>query len=142
MKHYVTLFFLVVFLLIDSPLAAKSFHHKIGTMVSEVPIRIIDGDTIVLRDGSVRIWGINTPERNQPFFFAAAAQLESLVYNTLLSCKIKDVDRYQRRVMQCWLPDGRDIAALMVASGLAKDMPRYSKGYYRRFQPVPVSMRK
>jgi hypothetical protein len=90
---------------------------------------------------AVKICEINTPERNEPLFFAAAAQLESLAYNTPLRCKVKDVDRYQRRVVQCWLPNGRDLAAAMVASGLAKDMPRYSKGYYKNIPVKPVSMR-
>lgn len=43
-----------------------------------------------------------------------------------------DTDRYGRTVAQCWLPDGRDLACEMVKAGWAVDMPRYSKGAYRR----------
>ena len=58
----------------------------------------------------------------------------------VLDCHVRDIDRYKRRVAQCFLPDGRDIGALMVASGLARDYTRYSKGYYKKYEKRVVSL--
>ena len=37
----------------------------------------------------------------------------------------RDIDRYGRIVGQCFLPDGRDITAAMIASGTAREFCRY-----------------
>ena len=65
--------------------------------------RVIDGDTIEveLEDGNlyrVRYIGINTPARDEPFFYeASAANAELLAGKTILLLKdVSEVDRYDR----------------------------------------------
>lgn len=65
--------------------------------------RVIDGDTIEveLEDGHlyrVRYIGINTPARDEPFFYeASAANAELLAGKTILLLKdVSEVDRYDR----------------------------------------------
>jgi micrococcal nuclease len=65
--------------------------------------RVIDGDTIEveLEDGDlyrVRYIGINTPARDEPFFYeASAANTELLADKTILLLKdVSEVDRYDR----------------------------------------------
>lgn len=53
-----------------------------------------------------------------------------LIAGKRLTCAIRDVDRYGRLVGQCFLPDGRDIAAEVIRSGAALEYCRYSRGYY------------
>jgi micrococcal nuclease len=118
------------------PVEAGNLRALVGTNFTETPSRVVDGDTIKMKDGAVRLWGFNTPERYQPRYFAAAAKLEELVVGQKLDCHVRDIDRYQRRVAQCFLPDGRDIGELMVSSGLARDYTRYSKGYYKRYEKI------
>lgn len=86
-------------------------------------LTITDGDTI--REGAlrVRIWGIDAPEMDTR---------RDLIDGQPVGCNPVDTDRYGRTVAQCWLPDGRDLACEMVRAGWAVDMPRYSKGAYRR----------
>ena len=47
------------------------------------------------------------------------------------TCRQRDIDRYRRIVGQCFLPDGRDITAAMIASGTAKEFCRFSRNHYR-----------
>ena len=92
--------------------------------------RVIDGDTIVASGQKIRLWGIDTPEKDEPHFLAAKMLLESLLKDGELSCKFIEEDRYQRSVMHC-LIDGLDIGSMMVRVGMAKDYSRYSGDYYQ-----------
>ncbi len=119
--------------------AAEGRRVLIGTDFYVVPARVVDGDTFKAGRQSIRLWGFDTPEHYQRYFFAAAARLEELITAQRLKCHVRDIDRYRRPVAQCWLPDGRDVGAEMVASGLARDYTRYSKGYYKRYESQKVS---
>ena len=62
--------------------------------------RVIDGDTIVLMDGSrVRLEGIDAPERDQPYGPTATAALEYMVGRSVYYVET-DKDRYER--MLAW----------------------------------------
>ena len=94
--------------------------------------RIIDGDTLTLEgvDASIRLWGIDAAERNEPGGYSATRALTHITQGEQLSCKHLDTDRYDRIVAQCFLPDGRDVAAILIERGAAKEWRRYSGGYY------------
>ena len=95
--------------------------------------KILDGDTFTLSGESrrIRVWGLDAPEWDQRGGSNATATLRSLISGKTLRCDIRDVDRFGRLVGQCFLPDGRDIAAEMIRSGAAAEYCRYSRGYYR-----------
>jgi micrococcal nuclease len=56
--------------------------------------------------------------------------MKKLISGKTLRCQIVDMDRYGRFVAQCFLPDGRDIAAEMMRAGVAREYCRYSRGFY------------
>jgi len=58
------------------------------------------------------------------------AALRNLISGNTLRCDVLDIDRYERLVAQCFLPDGRDIAAEMIRSGAATEYCRFSRGFY------------
>lgn len=102
--------------------------------ISGVVVHVTDGDTMHVagQRRAVRLWGIDTPERGQPGFFAAAAWLESHALGREVRCVVKQqADRYGRPVGQCFV-EGRDLGAGLVAAGAARDMPRFSGGFYAR----------
>jgi micrococcal nuclease len=94
--------------------------------------RITDGDTFRMYDlePAIRIWGLDAPETDEPGGSEATQTLTRLIAGQTLTCQIKDVDRYSRIVGQCFLPNGRDIAAEMIGLGVATEYCRYSGGHY------------
>lgn len=94
--------------------------------------RVVDGDTFWINTAStsIRVWGLDAPEVDQPGGSQATATLERLIAGRNLSCRQRDIDRYGRIVGQCFLPDGRDITAAMIASGTAGEYCRYSGNHY------------
>ena len=107
--------------------------------------RVVDGDTFKAEDlapladdgnssaDSVRLWGIDAPERgDKPAGPDATAWLRGAVEDAdrRLFCERKDVDRYGRLVARCYLPDGQDVQAAMIADGHALEWCRYSDGAF------------
>ncbi|MFT4015222.1 MAG: thermonuclease family protein [Paracoccus sp. (in: a-proteobacteria)] len=94
--------------------------------------KVLDGDTFTLSGHSrrIRVWGLDAPEWNRPGGSAATAAMRSLISGKTLQCRVRDMDRYGRYVGQCFLPDGRDIAAEMIRQGVATEYCRFSRGYY------------
>ena len=82
--------------------------------------RVIDGDTIVLMDSTrVRLHGIDTPERDQPYGSEATTALKYLVETSVYIVEV-DTDRYGRTIGQLYhSTEGYDINASMVCAGHA-----------------------
>jgi endonuclease YncB( thermonuclease family) len=98
--------------------------------------RIIDGDTLDLRGVSyrIRLWGIDTPERNEPGYHEASRALADLTHGQTLRIipMQSGTDRYGRLVARLIREDGVDIGAALIESGHAREYCRYSKGAYGR----------
>ena len=89
--------------------------------------RIIDGDTVELTDGTrIRLHGIDTPERDQPYGKQATRQLDKLLGRTVY-VEEKDTDRYGRVVAVLWSADGTNANAAMVCGGHAWWYERYAR---------------
>lgn len=102
------------------------------------PATVVDGDTIIVEDTRVRLWGIDAPEKHQTCADAKGARyacgveawefLSRLVGNRRVRCEWKATDRYKRFVGQCFLAD-LDINRHMVEHGRAVAYRSYSKAY-------------
>jgi micrococcal nuclease len=94
-------------------------------------IAIKDGDTIeLLKDGKplrVRLYGIDTPEKNQDFGTRARQFTSGLVFGKRVRMEAKNTDRYGRTVGIIYLPDGRSLNEELVRAGLAWHYKAYSK---------------
>ena len=89
--------------------------------------RIVDGDTVHLRDGTkVRLHGIDTPERDQPYGKQATRNLDKLIGRTVFVVE-KDTDRYGRPVGVLYTPEGLNINEAMVCNGSAWWYSRYAR---------------
>ena len=89
-------------------------------------MRVIDGDTIVIvYDGeptSIRIWGINAPERGDPEGAAATQALRSLVEGKTVRIEFptsRKRDNFGRLLCTVWV-DGLDVGQELIKAGLAK----------------------
>ncbi len=84
-------------LLIGSFLVFKEFVRE-SNEIFEVS-QIIDGDTIKLANGDrVRLIGINTPERDQPYYSEATEKLTKFIGNNSVTLEkdVRDKDPYGR----------------------------------------------
>ena len=123
---------LIAIILFAGPIVAAE------TTTISGPARISDGDTITIKDKRVRLNGIDAPETDQICVnaaektyacgLAARAALVRLVRNRTISCTGNEIDRYDRRIMTCFVGE-MDINAAMVAAGWALAFRRYSDIY-------------
>ena len=89
--------------------------------------RIVDGDTVYMKDGTkVRLHGIDTPERDQPYGQQATRNLDELIGSTVYVVE-KDTDRYGRLVGTLYNSDGTNVNLEMVCNGSAWWYSRYAK---------------
>jgi len=86
-------------------------------------LRVVDGDTLHAEiggvDETVRLYGVDTPERGEPCFEAATSRLGQLAGSEIrLLPDARDRDRFGRLLRYVYTPDGLSIDAELVAEGL------------------------
>lgn len=96
---------------------------------------VIDGDTIVINKTRIRLAGIDAPELDHPWGKKSKWALVELCRGQTITARITPELSYDRLVAQCFLPDGRDLAAELVRCGLALDWEKFSGGKYRHLEP-------
>lgn len=123
-------------------------------------IRVIDGDTFEMDGETIRLWGIDALELDQTCTSKDGRTvsfgnepLEGLEYVFAafpgeLYCESIDTDRYGRSIARCYLRSGSvqftydmDVAAALIAAGIAWDWPQYSDGHYSEGQALAQEMR-
>jgi endonuclease YncB( thermonuclease family) len=98
-------------------------------------VKIIDGDTVdvdidlgfnvVLKDERVRVAGIDTPEKGQPFGREAKQALTVLTLQKKITIDVQTIDRYERTVGLVYV-QGLDVNAELVRQGMAWVYRRYT----------------
>jgi len=84
-----------------------------------------DGDTIVVRGRPIRLNGLTCDEIGTALGDQATRAMRRLVSGKTLTCTLNGERTYDREVGRCKLRDGRDIGAIMIASGLCGRCARY-----------------
>jgi endonuclease YncB( thermonuclease family) len=90
---------------------------------------VIDGDTLAFGDVRVRLFGIDTPEMDQSQGQASKAAMINLVRGQELEVRTVDTDNYGRLIAKVYLPNGDDLAKVMVEQGYARAYTYFSKAY-------------
>jgi endonuclease YncB( thermonuclease family) len=85
--------------------------------------KVADGDTITLIDTQrkkykIRLFGIDSPESDQPYYHAAKDALSKLVDGKSVGIDVKDTDKYGRLVGTVFV-EGRNVNLEMVKLGYA-----------------------
>lgn len=78
---------------------------------------VIDGDTIVIDGRHIRIAGIDAPELDHPWGRKSKWAMVALCKGQRITARLKPELSYDRLVAECFLPDGRDLAAELVQAG-------------------------
>lgn len=122
------------------PVAQPGQPQPSGTVVTG-RCWVIDGDTIVIDKMHIRLAGIDAPELDHPWGQQAKWTMVKLCKGRTVTARIKPELSYDRLVAECFLPDGRDLAAELVKAGLALDWPKFSGGKYRHLEPADARKR-
>jgi micrococcal nuclease len=92
-------------------------------------VRVVDGDTIVVKindtEESVRLIGINTPEKNECFGREATEKMKDILKNEKVKLEVDmsqgDKDRYGRILRYIYLDDGTLVNKKMIEDGFGKE---------------------
>jgi len=80
---------------------------EIESREAVVVVRVIDGDTLKTENQTIRLLGINTPEKGQPYYGEAKGFLQEFENQTIEILKDnEDVDRYDRKLRYVFYDDG------------------------------------
>ena len=114
-----------------------SFFLSSILIASEKEIQVIDGDTIHIGKLKYRFFGIDAPEIKQicekdnikiQCGVIAKSVLQNKIADKIPECVVKDKDRYQRLVAECFI--GKEsLSRFMVREGYAVAYSQYSKDF-------------
>jgi endonuclease YncB( thermonuclease family) len=114
-----------------------SFFLSSILIASEKEIQVIDGDTIHIGKLKYRFFGIDAPEIKQicekdntkiQCGVIAKSVLKNKIADKIPECIVKDKDRYQRLVAECFI--GKEsLSRFMVREGYAVAYSQYSKDF-------------
>lgn len=95
---------------------------------------VVDGDTFRARtpegwQQTFRVWGIDTPERDEPGHGEARDALAALV-DRGLSCDVAGAPTWGRLVVRCQTAEGQDLGCEMIRQGHAEEWLAFSRGAY------------
>lgn len=93
-------------------------------------ISIADGDTFTIlgpdnQQERVRLYGIDCPEKNQPFGQVARKRLSALVFGKPVRLESRGRDRYKRVLALVWVNDTVLVNTQLLREGLAWHYDRY-----------------
>ena len=101
--------------------------------------KIVDGDTIHIKNNKIRLYGIDAPEKNQICIknnlewscgIKATLAINNIINNKEVMCKILDIDQYKRYIAECFV-NNININKQMIREGWALAYRFYSKKYVK-----------
>jgi micrococcal nuclease len=103
--------------------------EEVGEMISGKVVGIADGDTFTLltEDKSqkkIRLYGIDCPEKRQPFGSVAKQKLSELIFGKQVQVEFRTYDRW-RRIVGIVFCNDQNINEAMISTGMAWHFTRY-----------------
>ena len=103
----------------------------LGDTILVKVVGVTDGDTVTVLDASktqhtIRLAGIDAPEKKMPFGQSAKEHLSDLVFSKDVKVETSKKDRYGRSVGNIFV-DGRDANLAMVTAGMAWHYKQYER---------------
>ena len=118
----------------------------INAEIIQGKVKVIDGDTVKIKNNKIRLSGIDAPELNQlcsKVFLSlsfisftkkyycgkiSTEKLKRLLKNEIILCKVDNIDRYKRKLATCY-KNKLNINSWLVRNGYALAYIKYSKKY-------------
>jgi hypothetical protein len=118
---------------IDYPILDSFLISYFDEKVSGKAERIVDGDTIVVNGTTIRLLGINTPEKNEAGYLEAKEFLEKNILNKSVRLEGNYLDKYYRQLSYVYL-EGKNINLEIVKKGFANFyFPTKDRKYFSEF---------
>ncbi len=114
-------FLLLVFFAVNYGFLDRAVENLLLDYETAIVERVIDGDTVVIDSGeSVRLLGINAPERGENYFDEAAEFLEDMILNKTvgLEYSVTKYDKYGR-LLAYLNSDGKNVNIEIIRNGFA-----------------------
>ncbi|GAX83763.1 hypothetical protein CEUSTIGMA_g11188.t1 [Chlamydomonas eustigma] len=109
------------------------------------PARVVDGDTLVINEERIRLYGVDAPEKAQSCKTSKGAEyscgqrskeaLTTKIGSKQVTCLVKNKDQYGRNVAVCTLRggllggEGEELNEWLVSNGFAVAYRQYGKEY-------------
>jgi len=127
--YYTLIFFFLIHNLTACVSAEKKWQK--GSILMGTVVGITDGDTFTLltenrKQQKIRLYGIDCPEKKQPFGTVAKNQLSELIFGKKVKVEVRDYDRWGRMVGMV-LRDESNVNEEMLKSGYAWQYSKYDK---------------
>lgn len=112
---------------------SNAFEVKKGEVLFMQVVGITDGDTFIglianNQQLKCRIYGIDAPEKKQPFSKKSKQYLSDLIYGKPVRVLIqRKSDKYGRPIVWVYTPEEKDVSAEMLRAGMAWHYKKYSK---------------
>ncbi len=92
---------------------------------------VLDGDSLIVKRGqkkiTIRVAGIDAPEKNQPWADAAKKFAIRRAKGRSVTVRVKELDHYGRTVAHLFFENGDHFGTMMIEAGLAWWYRRYSR---------------
>ncbi|MGY4884379.1 MAG: thermonuclease family protein [Nanobdellota archaeon] len=97
--------------------------------------RVIDGDTVVVNGTSIRMLGLNTPEKGEKYYAEAKNYTSSFVMNKTVKIERRGFDLYDRELAYLFdIETGKNINEELIRKGYANAyFPEERDNYYESF---------
>ena len=120
--------FLLILLILSIIAYSYDNFFKTGQSISNLQqnetailLRVIDGDTIETSQGTIRLLGINTPEKTMPYSNSAKEFLNLFLQKNLTLIKDReDLDKYKRKLRYIFF-ESRFLNLEILESGWGKN---------------------
>ena len=120
-KHIILLVFLVLILfIVNYSFIDTALENFLSDDEFGIVERVIDGDTVVINKTSVRLLGINSPEKGEQYSEEAKEFLEELVFNKTVRLEFgkNKYDRYNRILAYIYF-EGKNVNLKSVNGGFS-----------------------
>ena len=136
-KNIIILISLIIALLvINYPFLNNTLQKFLNNYETVHVDRVIDGDTIVSNQTSIRLLGINSPERGELYYNEAKEFLEELILNETVDLEFgkEKYDKYNRTLAYVYI-NSRNLNLELVKVGFANFyFPSGKDNYYNKFK--------
>lgn len=137
MKKVMHILLLIVVIIIFIATNYESFNglivENLGEEETVLVERVIDGDTVVVEGKSIRMLGINTPEKGEKYYAEAKNYTASLVMNKTINIERRGTDLYNRTLAYLFYNE-EILNSKLIEKGYANAyFPEGKDNYYSMF---------